>query len=99
MAVLYISEFANMAGVGSRPVNVAPMPPLVEQTVAIGAGSVQSNAFSATTQIIRVCADAVCSIVIGANPTATATTMRLAANVPEYFAVQPGQKLAVITNT
>lgn len=99
MATLYISEFANMAGVGSRFVNTAPMPPLVEQTVAIGGASTQSNAFSATTQVIRVCADSVCSIEIGLNPTATATKARLPANVTEYFAVLPGQVLAVIQNT
>ena len=99
MSTLYISEFANMAGIGSRFVRVAPMAPLAEQTVAIGGSSTQSNAFSANTQVIRVAADSVCSIKIGANPTATATTLRIPSNVTEYFAVQPGQKLAVITNS
>ena len=99
MSTLYITEFANMAGIGSRPVNVPPMQPLAEQTVAIGGSSVQSSAFNAATYLIRVIADAACSIEIGANPTATATKMRLAANVPEYFAVHPGQILAVITNS
>ena len=88
MSTLYISEFANMAGVGSRLVNVAPMSPLAEQTVAIGASSVQSNAFSANTRVIRVAADLVCSIAIGSSPTATATKARIPANVPEYFAVR-----------
>jgi hypothetical protein len=99
MSTLYISEFKSLGSIGTHNVNAAPMPPLVEQTVAIGAGSLQSNAFGANTQVIRVCADSVCSIEIGANPTATATTARIPANVPEYFAVQPGQKLAVIQNT
>jgi hypothetical protein len=99
MSTVYISEFANMAGVGTRFVNVAPMPPLVEQTVAISGSSTQSNAFGATTQIIRVVADAVCSIKIGANPTVTAASARIPANVPEYFAVIPGQIIAVITNS
>lgn len=99
MAVLYISEFQNMAGVGSRWLNVAPMPPLAEQTLAIGGASAPSNAFGATTNVIRVTTDSVCSIAIGAAPAATVATMRLAANAVEYFAVSPGQKLAVIANT
>ena len=99
MATLYLSEFANMAGVGSRFVNAAPMAPLAEQTLSIGGSSTRSNAFSSTTQIIRVAADQACSISIGASPTATATKARLPANVPEYFAVQPGHMLAVITNS
>ena len=106
MAVLFISEFANLAATSGRDTNVFPMPPVAEQTVAIGASSAQSSAFSAVTNFIRVCADAVCSIEIGASslnsgtgPAATATKMRIPANVPEYFAVRPGQILAVIQNT
>jgi hypothetical protein len=99
MSTLFISEFANMAGIGTRFTNVAPMAPLVEQTVAIGGASTQSSAFSAKTQLIRVSADSVCSILVGASPSAAGTNTRIPANVPEYFAVAPGQKLAVITNT
>jgi hypothetical protein len=104
VAKLYITEFQNMAAVGSRFVNVPAMPPVAEQTVAIGAGSVQSNPFNAATAIIRVEADSVCSIEIGptasGGPVATANTMRIPASAPgEYFAVQPGQVLAVITNS
>lgn len=100
MATLYVTEFAQSVAMnGSQVGQVRALPPLAEQTVAIGAGSVQSNAFNAATNCIRVISDAVCSVEVGANPTAIATTMRLAANVPEYFAVNPGQKIAVITNT
>jgi hypothetical protein len=99
MPTLYLSEFANMAAIGSRFVNVAPFPPLAEQTVAIGASSAQSNAFSAQTNLIGVASDSTCSIKVGASPTVTAASMRIPANAPpEYFAVSPGQKLAVITN-
>jgi hypothetical protein len=95
MAVVFIAEFADIRG------NAAYMPPLVEQTVAITAGSVQSAAFGATTRFIRVHTDGVASIAIGANPTATITTGRIAANSTEYFAVRQGasDKIAVILNT
>lgn len=100
MSTLYITEFTNMAGIGSRFVNVAPLPPVAEQTVTISGSSTQSNAFNAATQMIRLVTDATCSISVGANPTAATTNARISANVePEYFAVQPGQKLAVITNS
>lgn len=97
MATLYISEFATMAGIGSRLVNAAPLPPLAEQTVAVGASSAQSNPFSAKTNLIRVASDTSCAIEIGANPTATTADAPIFANAQaEYFAVQPGQKLAAI---
>ncbi len=99
MATLYVTEFRNFAGVETRFTNVAPMPPLVEQTVAIGGSSTQSSAFSASTNIVRLHTDSICSVEFGSNPTATVTTARLAANTTEYFAVLPGQKVAVITNT
>lgn len=97
MAVLYVTEFAKPAqGVNAT---VAPMPPLAEQTVAIGGSSTSSSAFSAQTNLIRVHTDAVCSIAIGGGPTATSSTMRLAAGQTEYFAVSPAHKIAVITNS
>lgn len=98
MAVLYVGEYTALA----TRVSEAPFvqaPPVAEQTVAIGAGSVQSSAFNAATRIIRVHTDAICSILIGANPTATATKGRMAAGSTEYFGVTPGDKIAVITNT
>lgn len=96
MATLYISE--HSAGVIAGTQCVA-QPPSAEQTVAIGVSSVQSNAFGGDTKIIRVHADSACSIKIGADPTATASTARMAANQTEYFAVQTGHKIAVISNS
>lgn len=101
MATLYIAEYANQGRdtAGYTVQGVAQEPCNTEQTVAIGAGSVQSNAFQSGTTLIRVHTDAICSIAIGSNPTAAATNKRLAANATEYFGVRPGDKIAVITNT
>lgn len=104
MAVLYVTEFAkqgrDLAGYLNQ--NGCPeQPPTAEQTVAIGAGSAASAAFNAGTAIVRIHADAICSVAFGTAPTATATSMRLAAGQTEYFTVAPGSafKVAVITNT
>jgi hypothetical protein len=103
MAVLYITEYADVArpqapaGIPSWPQE----PPLAEQTVAIGAGSVASAAFNAATRFVRLQSDVVCSVEFGTAPTATATTGRLPANVIDVRGVPMGAgfKVAVITNT
>ena len=101
MATLYITELLDLgkshsAGAGQ----MAKLPAMAEQTVAIGAGSVQSAALNRNTRFVRLMADSICSVAVGASPTATATNMRLAANVPEYFEISgPTRLIAVIANT
>lgn len=103
MAVLFVTEFARQGrdANGVSVFAVAEEPPVADQTVAIGATSAQSNAFNAGTYLVRVHTDAICSIAFGTNPTASATTRRMAANTTEYFGVPAGKsyKVAVITNT
>lgn len=95
-ATLFISEF-----IGAPPNSVyyqaVTAPSLVDQTVSITGSSVSSSAFSASTGIIRIISDTTCHIKFGSAPTATATTLRIVAGVPEYFIVAPGTKVAVIT--
>jgi hypothetical protein len=98
MAVVFISEHEFPRYNLGQPLPVVAMPPVAEQTVAIGGSSVQSSAFNAKTKMIAVHTDAICSIAIGNNPTATAVKRRMAANTTEYFEVTPGHKIAVITN-
>jgi len=99
MATLFITELEAPPLSNGGVLAVAKLPSVAQQTVAVGAGSLQSNAFNALTKLVRLHTDVVCSVNIGANPTASATTMRLAANSTEYFAVNPGDKVAVITNS
>lgn len=97
MAKLYVTEFG---GAGLAHSQTAQTPPIVEQNpVAIGATSAQSAAFDMATTVVRIHTDAICSIAFGTNPTASANTMRLAADATEYFSVKGGTKVAVITNT
>lgn len=97
-ATLFVTEF-----IGAPPQSVyyqaVNMPAVTTQTVAIGGSSVRSSAFNVNTGIVRVHADAACHIVIDSGtPTATSSSMRMAAGQTEYFVVKPGQLVAVITD-
>lgn len=103
MAKLYIREYSQVEVVGAEPVNVVAQiaqEPGTDQTpVVIGGGSLQSVAFAASTRLVRIHTDAICSVLFGPNPTATVNSARLAADQTEYFGVNPGDKVAVISNT
>ena len=100
MTTLYITEVTDLALDSYGRIVMAPlMPPPVEQTVAIGGSSTQSNAFGSSTLSVQIHADSICSIAFGANPTATTSNQRLAANDTRFYGVVPGQKVAVISNT
>lgn len=96
MPLLYVTEFqGNFSGL-----QLVLTPPITDQTpVNFGSGVASSAAFQSFTRIVRLEADSICSIAWGTNPTATTSNMRLAAGMPEYFAVQGGQKVSVISNT
>lgn len=102
MATFYITEFADLAVIGSaHSIEAGHQPPVAEQTVAIGAEA-KSSAFNAKTTYVRVHADAICSFLFGdagASPTATTASGRMVAGQTEYFAVQPAAKVSVIANT
>lgn len=76
-----------------------PLPaifPKVSQSLAIGSVSAQSSAFDLTTGLIRLCPTVDCYVAIGANPTATSSSMYLPAGSVEYFGCSPGEKVAVL---
>lgn len=106
MAVLYVTEYATVGvSVAGRIQQVPVQPPLQRQTIAIGGSSAAlATAFKTATKLVRLHADAICSIAFGASPVATATTERMAANQTEYHDVADLARLgtgsvAVITNT
>lgn len=100
MAKLYIAEFDSITPTAEGgAAQIARSQPIIEQTVAISGVTAQSAAFNAATKFIRVHTDAICSIAISANPTATVANMRMAADQTEYFGITAGQKVAVISNT
>jgi len=72
------------------------MRPINTQKVTSSGTSVQSSAFGANVEYVRVIADAACHIQFGVNPTATTSTIYLPADDIEYFKVSAGEKVAVI---
>ena len=103
MAKLYVTEYSDVpSAYAAIDMQLVREPPLVDQVpVAIGAGALQSAAFSTMTKIVRLHTDVVCSFAIGppATTTATANNQRLAANATEFKLVIPGNVVSVITNT
>lgn len=99
MASLYISEYIRMPSDHRGLVPAAETPAVTTQKITISGTSAQSAAFGATTKFVRLHTDTICSVLFGADPTATANHMRMAADQTEYFGVVAGQKLAVISNT
>ena len=100
MATLYITEFGGIKpDANGRSPQAMQVPAIAEQTVAIGAASAKSSVFNSGTKMVRIVSDATCSILFGADPTATAVKMRISADSPEYFMTMPGHKVAVITNS
>lgn len=70
------------------------------QSIATSTTSAASTAFGAQTYQIRVCADVATHIRIGdGTPAAVAADTLLPANVPEYFTVTPGQRIAAVLGT
>lgn len=89
-----------MPGSPGGHIQAALQAPLAEQKLTIGT-EVKSSAFNARTKYVRLHTDAICSILFGTAPTASAANARMAANATEYFGVPMGAayKVSVITNT
>lgn len=100
MATVYVTEFPSASSGNGMPVPACP--PIAKQIVAITTATL-SAAFSPNTRLIRVHADAICSVEVGGQVTGAATvttaSQRMAAGQTEYFGVTPGDKLSVITNS
>lgn len=69
------------------------------QTVAVGAASAASTAFTPGTFAVRVVATTACHIKFNGTPVATTNDAYLPANWVAEYTVAPGEKLAVIQNT
>ena len=97
MATLYIEEYDSLP-IDANGNNLPVLPVLVtNQKVTIAGASAQSAAVNGKTKWVRIKTDTACQFAIGSNPTASATSMFLAVSGVEDRAVQPGDKIAVIT--
>lgn len=61
-----------------------------------GTAGTISNGVGLNTTLIRVVCTTAAYIAIGSSPTATANDIYMPADVPEYFAVSPGDKVSAI---
>lgn len=100
MATLFISEHTAGALAGTQ---AAAWPMLAKQTVPIGAAT-KSEPFGESTRLIRINVDAACSFEVGPDSvdkplSVDLTSPRLSANQTEYLIVNPGDRIAVITNS
>lgn len=98
MAV-YVTEHTLPRIFTGNPLPVVELPPLATQKLTNGASQVQSAVFNSQTRMIGVHTDAIISLAVGVNPSATVNDKRMAANTTEYFFVEGGQRLSVINNT
>jgi len=98
MSKLWITEFASLGPDASGlPGPIPQYPPVATQPPLTLGATQQSAAFNAATRFVRLRADGICHFVVGTGSfSATTNDTPLDANAPEYIAVQPGMKLAVI---
>jgi hypothetical protein len=100
MAKVYITEYNHIVHLLEGTTPIAAEPALVDQAPVTTTGaSAQAAAFNLNTKLIRVHTDGIISFNVGSNPTASTNNRRMAANSTEYFGVQGGQTIALITNT
>lgn len=101
-STLSVLEFADRAMVPNMDPQMAPMPPLVEQTALdFSGGAVQSSALNAQTRYVRLQCSVRCSIKFETGSSTVGTTNApLGADAPEYFGVPRGQsyKISVIAS-
>ena len=99
MSNLSITEYEQLArGANGDRIPAGDEPSLVIQNVTFTTSSAQSAAFNSKTRFVRIISDVDARFVIGENPTASASESSLiSAGAPEYFGVNPGDKIAIIS--
>ena len=93
MGTVNIAAFIVKENAG---IPVAEGIPLLSENVTSSGTSAQSSAMPASTEVVRVATDTTIRVLIGENPTALSTSVRLLADTAEYFTIRTGHKVAVI---
>jgi hypothetical protein len=93
--MLNVTEYSSaLVLAGAAPIPAEPS--MRSQTVEIESASSASEPFSTATRFIRVHTDRGCALKVGAAPVATPADTRISAGGAEYFAVQPGHRIAAV---
>jgi hypothetical protein len=102
MTKAYISEYSNapQAQLGNIIMCGAEPSVTTPQVLDYSGGVATSAAFNASTRFIRLHVDSIASFRFSTAGTAATTSYpRMAAGATEFFGVNPGDKVSVITNT
>lgn len=103
MSKLYITEYSrtkNVEGNGNQP--IIDEESLIQEQVLDFSGGEAKKTLHASTVIVRLNNDAICSVkygVNGASPTATTSNRRMPADTVESFGVKGGAIYSAIANT
>lgn len=99
MATLWVVEFAELPqDERGKDVPVGNLGDVTVQKVTIaGTSAATTNGMQNTTRYVRLLADATCYVAVATSPTASSDTTPFGSEIPEYFGIQPGEKVAVIT--
>lgn len=107
MAKLYVTEYSGTGDLVAQG-NIAAEPENTTQVVSFTGTAGVSSAFNASTAVVRVQPDGICSLVFSTytagaavDPSATTSNRRMVAGQTEYFKVPAGKgfKVSAITNT
>lgn len=91
----YVLEFNELArDQWSNRMDLANLSTALAEQKVTYTTSTQSAAFNASTRYLRVICDATAHFNVEEDPTAAATNSYVTADVAEYFAVNPGDKIA-----
>lgn len=96
MANVSITEFSEVTQQSNGSLLCPGTPYVTNQAVTAGASTTQSAAFNSATRFIRILSDANIRVAFGGSPVATLSSMPIRADMPEYFAVSAGSKVAII---
>lgn len=83
----------------AAPVATTYRPSTTQSKAYTGTSAAVTNAFGSQTYRVRLWATTDCHVVFAGSPTATTSDMPLTARVPEYFSVNPGEKVAAIQDS
>lgn len=72
--------------------------PSTEHNLTFSETATNTDAVGSSTYWVRLVANAACRVDFATTPTATTATMRIPANWPEYFMIEPGHKVSVLSD-
>ncbi len=101
MATAYIREYEDISSPLGKATQAPQEPGVADQTVTTSGTTAQSAAFNARTNLIAISTPATQAVayVVGVNPTALVTSLRLPSNSVFFVAVKPTHKIALIDVT